>query len=91
MDDASELRLSVGSDEVGVLSVSRAVRGSASAVLSEAERGIATLVVEGKTNAAIARARRTSPHTVANQIQSMFEKLGVGSRTALAQRLTRGE
>jgi DNA-binding CsgD family transcriptional regulator len=39
---------------------------------------------------AIARARGTSPHTVANQIRSLFSKLGVGSRAEFVRALTRG-
>lgn len=51
--------------------------------LSPAEREIVALVLAGKTNAAIANARRTSTRTVANQIASILRKLGRSSRRAL--------
>ena len=55
--------------------------------LSPAERSIATALLEGHTSAEIASRRRTSERTVANQIRSIFEKLGVASRVELAARL----
>jgi DNA-binding NarL/FixJ family response regulator len=92
MNRASELRLSLGDDdEVGVLSLPNAPQDAVAEKLSEAEREIGAMIIEGRTNAAIARTRKTSRHTVANQVRSMFDKLGVGSRTELARRLTRGE
>lgn len=54
------------------------------AALSPAERDVVAQILEGRSNADIARARGTSPRTVANQIQSLFRKLGVGSRAELA-------
>lgn len=52
--------------------------------LSPSEREIAALVLRGESNAAIARARGVAVRTVANQLASMFRKLGVGSRVELA-------
>jgi DNA-binding NarL/FixJ family response regulator len=52
--------------------------------LSPAEREVARAVMEGKSNLAIARARGVSERTVANQVASIFRKLGVGSRLELA-------
>ena len=57
---------------------------------SEAEREVALLLVRGATNAEVAAARGTSERTVANQVQSLFRKLGVASRAELAARLQRG-
>jgi DNA-binding NarL/FixJ family response regulator len=58
--------------------------------LTPAERDIAERVGRGESNAGIAAARGTSPRTVANQLQRIFGKLGVGSRTGLARRLAEG-
>lgn len=55
--------------------------------LSRAERQVAALVVEGRTNAAIADRRGVSRATVAKQVASMFERLGVGSRAELVAAL----
>jgi DNA-binding NarL/FixJ family response regulator len=50
------------------------------AVLSDAERAVAVGMLDGKRAAAIARERRTSIRTVANQIANIYRKLGVASR-----------
>ncbi|WP_052494236.1 LuxR C-terminal-related transcriptional regulator [Nitrosospira sp. NpAV] len=55
--------------------------------LSETEREVAALMIAGSTNADIAQRRGTSEHTVANQVQSIFRKLGVRSRGELVARL----
>ena len=55
--------------------------------LTEAERDVALLLLQGATNAAIGAARDTSEHTVAAQLQSIFGKVGVHSRSELATRL----
>ena len=52
--------------------------------LSPAERDVAHGVIAGKSNAEIAAARGTSARTVANQMASLFKKLGVGSRREIA-------
>jgi len=49
--------------------------------LSASERTVALALLEGLSNAEIAKARRTSVRTVANQIASLFRKLGVSSRS----------
>jgi len=54
--------------------------------LSDAEREVLALVVEGKSNQEIAAARGTSERTVANQIASLLRKLGAPSRYALIGR-----
>lgn len=60
------------------------------APLTEAERDIVALVVAGSTNADIARRRGSSARTVASQLQSIFRKLRVRSRSDLAVRLQSG-
>lgn len=51
--------------------------------LTRAEREVTGLVLEGLTNEQIAKARGTAPSTVANQLQAIFEKLGVNGRLEL--------
>jgi DNA-binding NarL/FixJ family response regulator len=56
--------------------------------LSDAERGVMTGILDGKRVAAIAHERGTSPRTVANQISSIYKKLGVSSRREILALLT---
>jgi DNA-binding NarL/FixJ family response regulator len=56
-------------------------------VLSPAEREVVRGIVEGQTNTAIARGAK-SVRTVANQVASVFRKLGVGSRAELLRQLS---
>jgi DNA-binding CsgD family transcriptional regulator len=51
--------------------------------LTRAEREVTALLVAGLSNAEIARRRGSSPRTVANQVASIFQKLGVSSRLEL--------
>ena len=53
------------------------------ASLTDAERAVARLALEGHTNVAIAGQRGSSPRTVANQLASAYQKLGVSSRRQL--------
>lgn len=55
--------------------------------LTKAEADVARRVVAGEQNDTIARARRTSQRTVANQLASIFKKLGVSSRSELIAKL----
>jgi DNA-binding NarL/FixJ family response regulator len=61
--------------------------------LTVAEAEVAALVIKGLPNAAIAKQRKTSVRTVANQLRSIFAKLAVGSRRQLCSQfsLPRGE
>ncbi len=52
--------------------------------LTSAEREVALLALAGKSNNEIAEARHCSVRTVANQLQSVFRKLGIRSRAELA-------
>lgn len=54
--------------------------------LTDAERVVLRELLAGKRNAEIARSRGTSPRTVANQISSLYRKLGVASRAEIAAR-----
>jgi DNA-binding NarL/FixJ family response regulator len=79
----------VGEEEILVLSFPRATSEDAPANraasrLSMAERRVAEAVVTGASNGDIARDRRTSARTVANQLASVYRKLGIHSRAELA-------
>jgi DNA-binding CsgD family transcriptional regulator len=62
---------------------------SAYAELTPREREIVWLVAEGKTNAQIAVDLWVAPSTVKKHLEHVYEKLGVGRRTAAAT-LARG-
>lgn len=51
--------------------------------LTDAEQAVATLVLEGFSNHEIGVVRRTSARTVANQLQAIYRKLAIASRTEL--------
>jgi DNA-binding NarL/FixJ family response regulator len=55
--------------------------------LTDAEKSVLGLLLRGHSNAAIAKHRATSQRTVANQVASIFRKLGVSSRAELAATL----
>lgn len=57
--------------------------------LTDTEREVAMLVLDGASNAEIAEARAVSVRTVANQLRSIFKKLGVCSRWDLTLLMTR--
>ena len=59
------------------------------AKLTAAEKEVTELVAQGLTNAQIAERRQASERTVANQLQSVFRKLGVSSRSELIVKLGR--
>lgn len=54
--------------------------------LTRSEQQVAHALLNGLANAAIGRLRGSSERTVANQVASIYRKLGVGSRTELAAR-----
>ena len=63
-------------------------RARAALELTEREADVLALVREGKTNREIGDTLFISPHTVRKHLQHVFEKLGVATRTAAAERLT---
>ncbi len=60
-------------------------------VLSESERQVAALMLEGYPNEAIAQRRDVSVRTIANQIRSVFRKLEISGRNELLCTLVRHE
>lgn len=55
--------------------------------LTAAEQAVCRLVLQGRSNGEIAEARGTSKRTVANQLQSVYIKVGVRGRRQLAAAL----
>jgi DNA-binding CsgD family transcriptional regulator len=55
--------------------------------LTPAERAVALLAAEGFSNEAIARRRRCSVRTVANQLASAYGKMGIAGRRQLRARM----
>ncbi len=87
--DRIDLLAGSGSDdgEVGILSVDGRPRGEAASSLTPAELEVAAFVMRGLTNDRIARERQVSERTIANQLRSIYDKLGVTSRSQLASML----
>ncbi len=56
--------------------------------LSESEREIVRAVLRGLSNAEIAGQRKSSAKTIANQLYTIYRKLGVGGRDELVLRVT---
>jgi DNA-binding CsgD family transcriptional regulator len=61
------------------------------ATLTAAESEVAALIIAGRSNAQIAKARGVALRTVANQVASILRKMRVGSRSALLAKLTHGD
>ena len=80
-------RAPIGPEEVLVVSLAH-TRLDASE-LTAVERSVATDVVRGFSNRQIAKRRRRSERTIANQLASAFRKLGVSSRADLVARFAR--
>jgi DNA-binding CsgD family transcriptional regulator len=55
------------------------------AALTESELAVARLVAQGLTNREVAEQLFVSPHTVSSHLRSIFAKLDINSRLALAQ------
>ena len=62
-------------------------RGASGGGLSPSEQRVAELVAGGLSNKEIAARLYVSPHTVETHLSSAYAKLGVRTRTQLAQRL----
>lgn len=56
--------------------------------LTPAEEEVLAFLLDGYDNASIAQARNTTARTTANQVASIFRKLGVTSRTELVAKVS---
>lgn len=79
--------LELGGEAYVVMSLPAAATAGADAVLSAAEVEVANDAAAGLSNLAIANKRGRSPRTIANQLASIYRKLGIASRAELAARL----
>jgi DNA-binding NarL/FixJ family response regulator len=84
-DGARTLRFWHEGHELMVLSVP--LQRASRIALTRAELEVARSIVQGESNAAIAHSRGTSVRTVANQVASILQRLGVASRAQVAAKL----
>lgn len=82
--------IALGERALGVLAVEPGTR-TAAVQLTPAEREVANGIALGRSNQEIAETRRVSSHTVAKQLRSIYEKLGVGNRSELARLLVQDQ
>ena len=75
-----------GAEEIAILSFPLATGAAAPSPLTPAESRVALALLAGKSNAEIARERSAAVRTVANQVASIYRKLGVQSRAELCAR-----
>ncbi|NUO49330.1 MAG: helix-turn-helix transcriptional regulator [Polyangiaceae bacterium] len=87
--DASVREADVGDAAIRVAVLDQSRRSESVLPLTEAESEVAQLVRDGLSNVEIGRHRGTAERTVANQLASIFDKLGVGSRSELVLALSR--
>jgi len=78
-------RFFIDGEEFGVITVPHPDPAVLEA-LTAAEWDVCELVLQGASNAEIARLRGVSVNTVTNQVATIFQKLGVNSRSELAAR-----
>lgn len=83
------LDLTIAGHELGVLAVDARPRGAAAGALSTVELEVASYVTRGWSNQRIAIERQVSPRTIANQLRTIYEKLGIASRSELARTMTK--
>jgi DNA-binding NarL/FixJ family response regulator len=88
---ATRLDVPVGEESVAVLGVDVAIDGAIADRLTSAERAIAECVARGWSNARIAAERGVAPSTVAKQLQTIYDKLGVANRSRLARAIAEGK
>jgi len=83
--ESSAQSLALGGEELRVATAELTVP----AQLTPAEAEVAIAAARGRSDVSIAARRRVSPHTVANLLASVYRKLSVGGRGALAARLAK--
>jgi DNA-binding CsgD family transcriptional regulator len=75
--------IALESDDGELAVLSFTLPGDSAINLSSAESDVARHILAGRSNSEIAALRRCSARTVANQVASLFRKLGVRSRLEL--------
>lgn len=91
-DQVNETRISsvdLDGEELIVLSWPVVARPELSS-MTDAEQEILGMLLERRTQRDMASARGTSARTVANQVASIYRKLGVSGRVELLARLATG-
>jgi DNA-binding CsgD family transcriptional regulator len=78
------LRIEASGTEYAIVSAPLPQLEELSAELTRTELDVVRRLLDGQSNAVIARERSTSPRTVANQVAAVYRKLRVGSRAELA-------
>ena len=73
--------IALESDDGELAVLSFTLPGDSAISLSSAESDVARHILAGRSNSEIAALRRCSTRTVANQVASLFRKLGVRSRS----------
>ena len=81
--DLELYELDVAGERFIVMSLPTGTSGNSYTQLSAAEREVASDAAAGLSNAAIAKKRGRSARTIANQLASIYRKLGVASRAGL--------
>jgi len=81
--DVAISSLQAGAERFVVVGSSLSLPDSLSERLNEAERDICQKMLAGEATFSIAKSRGSSVHTVENQIQLLYAKLGVRSRWEL--------
>ncbi|MET0791742.1 MAG: LuxR C-terminal-related transcriptional regulator [Polyangiaceae bacterium] len=87
---STRLDVPLGDESVAVLGVDVTIAGALADRLTSAERAIAEGVARGWSNARIAAERGVAPSTVAKQLQTIFDKLGLENRSRLARAIAEG-
>jgi DNA-binding NarL/FixJ family response regulator len=82
---ATRFDVSVGDESLAVVGVEMRFASALTDKLTQAERAIAERVAGGWSNARIAAERGVARSTVAKQLQAIFDKLGVESRSRLVR------
>lgn len=82
--DLELFEVEVGGERFVIMSLPARADGNTYASLSAAERDVASDAAAGLSNAEIANKRGRSARTIANQLASVYRKLGVASRAELA-------
>jgi DNA-binding NarL/FixJ family response regulator len=90
IDHAEALQVDLEGDALAILRSPRARDSGLAARLTPREREVLEMLAGGASNSEIARAGGRSVKTVANQIFSIFAKLGVESRTEAAAKVLGG-